>query len=439
MKKPRAPVQLHIRCGLIVGLLTGTVAAQDAETKYKTWNQVEAATETREYRDGVRGGGAFDDKARAFATQMVLPQLGLDENRPTIERIRKRVRELLLNDILDEKAYEAAGKTIVDSMAALARNADAEPVVRVNAMLLVGELRTKDNRPLPAAAAPLAAAAGDPRLPLEIRVAAAAGLARHADAAKAAGTAADLAKVTASALPPMLTMTGEGGQSPGADWLAARACAILQTLGPPAASKESLEAAARILGDPTRAIDARIRAAAAVGAVAKPGASFDAARAVESIRAVAIAALEADEAAASERRFAKSLSDPTAAAPGTVPGAAAAEPAIPQLVCRRDAWRLATCADAILAEDGASGLALLLGNDAASAKSLAATLRTAAKGLDANPDEQSLLDALAALGKPVAGGRAAGRPTVQPGAEPGKPDVPATNDTPSPFDSPFGK
>ncbi len=414
---------------LAVGGLLGALpaSAQEAGATYSTWTKVEGAVETREFKEKLRGGGQFDAAARSFVTRVALPQLGLEANRPTIERVRRRMREIVLSDIADEKAFEDAAKTVLDAMAALARNEDAERVVRVNAMLLVGELRAKDNRPLPAAAPVLAAAAGDVRLPLEVRIAAAAGLMRHAEAAKAGGDPAAVAKALAPALVPMLTGDPKTGPVAAIDWLAGRGLAIMQTLGPQAGSKEAVTAAARILGDASRSVDVRVRAAAALGAAATADSGVDAARAVESVRGVAITGLEADFAAAERLRMERRVAG------------AAEEPMIPALACRRDAWRLAVCADAIEGADGGAGLIGLVGNDAAAAKDLATVLRQAAAGLDANPDEQSVIDALEKLGKPVAGAAPAANRPAQPAATQPQ-DVPAKDESKSPFDaaSPFG-
>ena len=414
---------------LAVGGLLGALpaSAQEAGATYSTWTKVEGAVETREFKEKLRGGGQFDAAARSFVTRVALPQLGLEANRPTIERVRRRMREIVLSDIADEKAFEDAAKTVLDAMAALARNEDAERVVRVNAMLLVGELRAKDNRPLPAAAPVLAAAAGDVRLPLEVRIAAAAGLMRHAEAAKAGGDPAAVAKALAPALVPMLTGDPKTGPVAAIDWLAGRGLAIMQTLGPQAGSKEAVTAAARILGDASRSVDVRVRAAAALGAAATADSGVDAARAVESVRGVAITGLEADFAAAERLRMERRVAG------------AAEEPMIPALACRRDAWRLAVCADAIEGADGGAGLIGLVGNDAAAAKDLATVLRQAAAGLDANPDEQSVIDALEKLGKPVAGAAPATNRPAQPAATQPQ-DVPAKDESKSPFDaaSPFG-
>lgn len=427
---PRAPSN---RFRLVALAACGIAAAapvrgQDPETKYPVWAKVENARETSELRQQLRDGGPFDAKARAFVLQAVLPQLGLEANRPTIERVRRRIRDLLLGDVADDKAFGDASKTVVDAMAALARNGDAEPAVRVNAMLLVGELRSKDGRPLPAALPTLATTAGDVRVPLEVRVAAAAGMARHAEAVRAADQLAEVAKAVAPAIGPMLS----GPPSVAGDWLAGRALAIVQGLGPAAATKESLAAAARILGDGTRGVDLRIRAAAALGAAAAADSGVDVGRAVDSIRGVALAGLEEDAAAAENRRADRSLG--SAAAPGGIqPPGGETEPSIPQLVCRRNAWRLWTCADALASEDGTKGLGRLLSGDAAAAAGkAAATLRQAAATLDEHPDERSVLEAIKSLG-----GQAAAEADVRPASQPGT-DAPARADTPGDA-NPFGQ
>jgi hypothetical protein len=408
---------------LIVGGLLGPLPApaQEAGGKYSSWTKVEGAVETRAYKEKLRDGGPFDAAARGFATQAVLPQLALEANRPTIERVRRRIREVVLSDIADEQAFDNATKTILDTMAALARNGEADRVVRVNAMLLVGELRSKDNRPLPAAAPVLAAAAGDVRLPLEVRIAAAAGLVRRAEAAKAGGDLAAVAKAVGPALMPMLTGDPKSAPVAAIDWLAGRGFAIMQSLGPQAGPREAVNAAA-------------------LGAAATAGSGVDAARAVESVRGLAIAGLEADFAAVERLRMERRVGGGNQPLSSQPPGGAAGEPTIPTLACRRHAWRLALCADAIEGADGATGLASLLGNDAGAAKDLAAALRKAAAGLDAHPDEQSVVEALEKLGKPVAGAAAAASRPAPPAAGEQPPEAPPKGDAPSPFEgaSPFG-
>ncbi|MFM8986028.1 MAG: hypothetical protein ACKONH_08230, partial [Planctomycetia bacterium] len=309
-------------CGLAA---TKAVRGQEPEAKYSAWSKVENARETSELRQQLRDGGPFDAKARDFVVQVVLPQLGMEANRPTIERVRRRIRDLLLADIADEKAFGDAAKTVVDAMAAVAQNRDVDSVVRVNAMLLVGDLRSKEGRPLPMALAMLATVAADVRLPLEVRIAAAAGMARHAEAAKASGQLAEAAKAVAPAIGPMLSAP----PSVAGDWLAARALAIVQTLGRQTATKDALAAAARILGDGTRSVDLRVRAAAALGAAAAADSGVDVGRAVDSIPGVALAGLQADAAAADSLRAERGLPVAGGSVAGLAPVGGDAEPAVP--------------------------------------------------------------------------------------------------------------
>jgi hypothetical protein len=413
-------------------LAAGPARAQDDGGRLSNATKVDNAVETREYRERLRDGGPFDEAAREFVVGTAVPQLALEANRSTVERVRRRIPEWVLPGDMTDKAFADAATTLVEAAASLARSGTTAAVVRVNAMLLLGDLRDKDKRRLlPAAVPALAAAAGDATLPLEVRVAAAAGLARHADASKAAGDTAGLAKAVTPALAPMLTggPASKPGSAAAIDWLAGRALAILQALGPQAGTQAAVQSAARILDDAARAIDLRVRAAAALGSAATAESGVDAGRAVEAVRAAATAALEADIAALESRRFESQL-----AGGGPPSGGGDVKASLPVLACRRNAWRLATCAEALVGPDGGSGLARLLGNDAATAKTLAAALKQAATALDSQPEERSVRDALAALGRPsgAAGPGDAGPSTT----EPSRPQPPA-GEPESPFASPF--
>jgi hypothetical protein len=153
--------------------------AARAEPKYVGWTKVEACREIRELKEKLREGGQVDANARLFLEETALPQLALDENRALIERTRRRIRDLLLGDLPDEKSYGEVSLLIAEFMTALARDEQAEPVVRVNAMLLVSELKGRNDKPWPPAALALAAAAGDKGLPDAVRIAALTGVAKH--------------------------------------------------------------------------------------------------------------------------------------------------------------------------------------------------------------------------------------------------------------------
>jgi hypothetical protein len=427
-------------------------SAQDAD-KFQTWTKVEEARETRDYKDALRAGGGFDEGARAFLTQ-ILPQLSLPANRLTIERVRRRIRELLLSDIADEKSHDAANRAVLTFMTTLARNQDAEPVVRANAMLLVGDLRSQDGKPWPAAATTMATAAGDTTLPMAVRIVALAGLARQAEgsARKAAGEAAvSLPKTATDVITDILTERATDGNQSGGhwrvenDWMAARAASMLPSFTR-SASTTTAAALVNLLDDPRRGVNVRVRAAAALGATAVAASKIDAAKAIESIRGLAILALENDLVTVDGRQ----LDDGNREGGGTAETAADQSPpgvppnpsrpqGIPEQVCRRAAWRLSTLADAILAEDQKSGLALLPGSAREPAEKLAASLRAGGAAIDAEPGEKSLNEVVVALGRQAAPAAAANTPPpVQPKPGQPKPGEPATEPAASPFENPFG-
>lgn len=424
------------------------------EPAYIGWSKVESARETREYKDKVRDGAALDVASREFLQQTALPQLALAENRATIERTRRRMREVLLTEIEDDKAFADVSRLVLDFMTSLARDDDATPEARINAVLLSGELRSKDGKPWPPAQPFLAAAAGDAKLPLAVRIAALAGLSRHVDAYKSDDQA--LAAVAKTAGPAVvailaepLTADGRAGQ----EWLAARALANLPTIMT-SAPKNVAAVLIAILDDPTRAIDVRVRAAAALGATAHAKSEINVAKLVEVVRGLAVQALEVDLKATEQRRFDeryRGVAGGGGGQPGGIgPQQGGAGPqfgftpvtdplAMPEQACRRAAWRLVTLADAVASSDQKGGLVVLLGGAAGPAIQLATTLREGGTAIDQMPDEQAVAAALAAL-KPTAAAPAVAKPSAaeQPAAEQPA-GVPAANPNASPFDNPFGQ
>ena len=401
--------------------LAGAGLGQEGEARFSNWSKVEspAAEETKKYKDSVKAG-TFDAAARGFLEEVALPQLSLEANRATIERVRKRIREYLLADIDNDRAAEEASKTVLAFMNTLAANDEAEPVVRVNAMLLIGELQApKSKQPWPAATAPLAEAVANAALPRAVRIAACVGLARHVEAAK--GIADEQKRVAALALPAIAAVLAEPVPAGGGaenDWMAARCVAMLPVLGPltPATAADAV----RLLGDGGRSINARVRAAAAVAAGAGPEAKLDKAAVIAAVAGLAVAALEADVAAAERLALDREYSG-TAAGQGLPGGplpAVSYDPAsppgspldptlqrpaaqwIPREACRRAAWRLAVLADAILSDDAKRGLATLGGDVVPEDKTLAQSLRRAALELDAAPEEATLRQVLAELKPP---------------------------------------
>lgn len=435
---------------------TAPVLAQ-GEPQYRGWAKVENAREMRELKDKLRDGSAFDGEAREFVRQTVLPQLAIEAqslregSASTIERTRRRMREVLLTEIEDDKAFADVSRLVADFMAALARDGDAEPAVRVNAMLLVGEMRGKDGKPWPPVRPTLAAAAGDAQLPIAVRIAAIVGLGRHVEACRGdAEATAALAEAAGPAIMAILAEPIVSDRRAEQEWLASRALALLPAVVPTAAKKVAASLAA-IVEDPARATDTRVRAAAALGATANATSEINAVKLVDTIRGIALQSLEADVAAAEVRRFEKQYRSLAAgqqamAQPGIPPGdgrdATDKSLAIPEQACRRNAWRLVTLADAIDAAGGRLGLASLLGPAAAPAKQLAAALRDVGMAIDQTPDEESVVAAIKSIKAPAQSPAAGGAPAQPAAAAPEEPkqepaEQPAASPNASPFDSPF--
>ena len=423
--------RLRVTAVVAAGVLVTTAAgafAQDDDARLSNWAKVESAAETRTYKESMRGGGAFDAAARGFLEEIALPQLGLEANRTTIERVRKRLREYLLADITNEQAAEEASKTCLSFMESLAGKEDADAVVRVNAMLLIGELQSVDRKPWQPAAVVLARAAANAELPKAVRIAACVGLARHVEAIK--GVVEEQQRMAAVAVPAIVAILKEDPQdatplsaSVENDWMASRCLTMLPSLGPltPATAAEVV----RILGENKRSINVRVRAAAALAAVADPESKVDKAAVIKSIGAVAVLALERDVAAADKLILDRQYGGGTGQAPpgmmppGMMPpgmmqpgmmqpgmggdpsGQPAVEQMIPREVCRRAAWRLAVLADSILTDDSKRGIAVLGGEAAPAAVELAQNLRRAAMELDATPEEMTLRQALTGLKPPA--------------------------------------
>jgi hypothetical protein len=411
---------------------------QENDARFAGWSKVESATETRTYRDAMKAGGAFDAAARGFLEEIALPQLALEANRTTIEKIRKRMREYLLTDISNEKAADDASKAVIAFMESLAGKDDVDPVVRVNAMLLIGELQSMDRKPWQPAAEVLAGAVANAELPKAVRIAACVGLARHVEATK--GVAEEQQRMAALAVPAIMAVLKEPAKEPTPptvavenDWMASRCLSMLPLLGP--LSPTTAVEVVRILDEGNRSINVRVRAAAALAAAAGPESKIDKASVIKSIGGLAVSALERDVAAADklllDRQYGGSSGQPPPGMmppgmmppgmmppgmmppgmmpPGMMPpgmavdptGQPVAEQLIPRESCRRAAWRLWVLAEAVLTDDSKRGLAVLGGEASPAAVALAQSLRRAAMDLDATPLETTLRQALADL-KPAA-------------------------------------
>jgi hypothetical protein len=399
----------------------GAKPAGDA-TRNAAWTKVEQDAE-KSYKEPLKTGGGFTPAAQDFIAKKAMPQLANDANRPILDRVRRKMREILIVGITDDRAFDDASKAVADAAVTIAKNSETSLAARVNAMLLVGELRAKDNKDgtvWPAAVSQLAAVAGDAKLDPSVRVAAMAGLVRHADVAKRTG-GDRLTEFTKGARPAILAIVAEKPsveQPVVSDWLASRALSILTTVVK-SSPKELAATLVGVMNDNGRSLDVRVRAAAALGATVTPKSEIQAVEATHGLTALAVDVLEVDEGILRDRRYEQLMSGGGAGGGGSMmpgrpsmpgippggmpmPGMGGGGVAVPQLVpdqsLRRTAWRLMTLADALLTEDGKAGVAALIsGDDKAASQAYAELFRKYALELDEQRTDSVILEALAAL------------------------------------------
>jgi hypothetical protein len=427
----------------------GAKPAGDA-TRNAAWTKVEQDAE-KSYKEPLKTGGGFTPAAQDFIAKKAMPQLANDVNRPILDRVRRKMREILIVGITDDRAFDDASKAVADAAVTIAKNSETSLAARVNAMLLVGELRAKDNKDgtvWPAAVSQLAAVAGDAKLDPSVRVAAMAGLVRHADVAKRTG-GDRLTEFTKGARPAILAIVAEKPsveQPVVSDWLASRALSILTTVVK-SSPKELAATLVGVMNDNGRSLDVRVRAAAALGATVTPKSEIQAVEATNGLTALAVDVLEVDEGILRDRRYEQLMSGGGAGGGGSMmpgrpsmpgippggmpmPGMGGGGVAVPQLVpdqsLRRTAWRLMTLADALLTEDGKAGVAALIsGDDKAASQAYAELFRKYALELDEQRTDSVILEALAAL-----------RPGDEEDAA--TPDAEGTSAKPADDNDPFG-
>jgi len=446
-------IPLPLGIGLMVCGLAGGFPRPAAAQGYDSWSKVEAAEQTRDYGQQIREG-KFEPAQQGYVSGIVLPQLALPNNRSSIVQVRQRIRDIITRGATAPKVYEAANALVRDAMVGQARDNAAEPIVRVNAMLLVGELQAVDRKPWPGSVEPLAAAAADESLPLAVRIAALAGLSRQVAEGRGEG---GFGQAVVPALEQIVARP-PAGDPVGSTWIVGRAVELLGVLGANPAAKAALVG---MLADDKADLDLRIRAASSLGRQAKPADSLDTAALTGTLRSLARSGLEQDLAAAKARRLAREITaGPGAGGDGSPPGAsgrvaagprggrgAAAEifggaadqggteiaddEAVLPLACLRNAWRLTTLADAVQPAQGSTGLVpLLQGDAAAEAIDLATILRQQGRALLAMPDEATLEKALAAIKGSAGPGRRA--PTEDGGAAAAGVDSEGNEDSPFP-------
>jgi hypothetical protein len=460
VRLPLAALWGGLALGTAVGVV-GTAAAQ--APSYSEWRYVEAAPETAEFRKRL-GDGVFEEASKTLLTKSILPQLALPKNRTAIDNVRRRLREAICSDPGGEAGTVAAVQKMLDTTAeylvALARDGNADPVVRVNAMMLLGELQIRGRRPWPGAVPPLVAAVSDESLPTGVRIAALNGLATHAEAD--AGSAA--------AIRPAVLAIIAGPRGPdndvGLDWMRTRALSMLPTVAETAAP-DTAAAVVKIVEDAKAPLDLRTRAADVLSRMARAESRVDVAKVVSAIAGIAGDTLAVEKERIDRLRVADLLSGgsgeygagmemdygpgsgmgmmmggppmggppPFMSGPQAGPGgrptgrpprrssrrAAMLEETLmepmaetgmmeavrprsqAELAIRRTAWRLDTLGRALVGDGTTSGLSALAGSAEDAARDLGQRLRDAAQKIAAEPVEYVVLDVVDAFAAGAAG------------------------------------
>lgn len=224
----------------------------------------------------------------------------------------------------------------------------------------------------------LAKTLADPQAPLEARIEAVVGL---RDQLKKIAADPGAAEAVASAVFGVIATPPEG-DAVAVAWLVSRSLEILPSL---AASPDVIQATAKLVADSSRDLDVRIRAIVALGQLADRSPPTKPAELLGGIRGLAIAALEAELAAADRRRLEQEFSQGSLANMSMM--AASAETGgfgqegferggrgrgqgregfggsdggegVSKAECRRAAWRLAQLADAIAPAKGSKVVGL---------------------------------------------------------------------------------
>jgi hypothetical protein len=400
-----------------------SVRAQEAPPAGKTDPEKSAQDKLQKQTDAfakkLLESGSFDDEAKAFVTKVALQKLrqqpeerrlvGGEKFEAALDRIRDALSGGKGADAASgtgSKVREAAATWLVEQ----ARS--GQPAMAANATLLLGDLRM-GGKPWGEGSRQLAAIAADAGLPLAVRAAAIAGLARHVDELTAAkALPPELVETLAPALLAIVTAPAEG-TDPARRWLVSRTLDIVTTVMP-AASPDMAKALMSIVSDQMRSTDERVRAAIALGSTTTAESGVDAARAAVAIHQLAADALNDSMATAKQRALLASLSNMPLGSiqqPG-LPEAGTATAIYPlgTLEVERDAWRLMKLSEAIArpklkkSKDGViepswseplvGGLARLLEAGVASAAvDSAQQLRTEANELLADPTAVRLAEA----------------------------------------------
>jgi hypothetical protein len=393
-----------------------------------------------------------------------LAKWGTEGGEADRERFYGSSRAAIRRDVGNDRAKVAAA---IEMLAGEARSPAGPAVRRVNAVLAIGEL---DDRA--AALTALVDLVADDALPPAVRVAAITALDRQVGNPKTPDS--KVAEIVLPALDKVLAAPPSDGNE-GIDWLAARALDLLPRLIPArGAAQAEVTMLLGIAGDAARPVDARVRAAAALGQLVGPQSGVDLAKAWVLLQELAVAVVDEERARAAEQGLfetagsggvGRGMSAPRGRGPGDMPslgprmtgrpgmgpgegmrgegmrGGFGDSMDVPQptpgdellgTAFRRAAWRLDQVAGAAYQagdRSGARGLGALDPRNAAAFTELAGKVTQAADLLDLLPERDSLDEAIVViLGTEAAAARGVG--VGDSDAAPGNPagDGPAVGD-----------
>ncbi|MGA2034511.1 MAG: hypothetical protein ABSG68_19870 [Thermoguttaceae bacterium] len=294
-----------------VGLLCSLAHAQEPAPEAKTSKYLELQVDesqkakTMMVKKMCRDGTLDDPQMfRDFFTQYVLPDWTLAKNRATLAEDRgqrKNLRTQYLNiagAAPNQQAHTALNKLVLDYMDKLVRSPRIDPVVRVNAALMIGDLNETEPatpvQPLPEALDVLLAMVDNPKLPDAVKVAALVGISRHAAAPD--GLAAEpknkvIVSLTALAIAPLPADRRPDGPC----WIRGQAAEILGLLRS-AGNGGSVPAALLVmLKNPALSVSARCAAARALGQLNYGGVAFSPGPCVQELGKLAVDCLAAEE------------------------------------------------------------------------------------------------------------------------------------------------
>ena len=227
-------------------------------------NQVKAMDVIRGGKFDPAGEKIFNDYFKLYA----LGRWTQPENLHQLAALRKETR----NQLFMAKggvSHSRLTKLLLDECSRIAVG-NYHPVVRANAMLMIGDLNfdepskpTDDPIPLPAALPVMVAQLNAPEQIDAVRVAALVGLSRHARLGiRDAETARDVAQ---AALKVLTTKSVPGRSGAGNGWMRAQAAEVLGGVGGSGDLKAVAEALGQLAGDTGAPITARRAAAQAMG------------------------------------------------------------------------------------------------------------------------------------------------------------------------------